>query len=60
MIISVIHIDRKGVVRKRVFFNLLDCMDFILAEETQNQIIREYSVDDKNQSIKYEEAIKLL
>lgn len=36
-------IERKGHVRSRVFFNLLECMDFRLTEDTKTQIVQEYS-----------------
>ena len=50
----------KGYVRQRVFFNLLDCLDFRISDETKTQILKDHSADEKQQTVIYEPVVNRL
>ena len=51
-------IGNSGMIKKRVFSNIIECMDLRLVPDTILQIEAEFSVNDL--LLNYQEALKVL
>lgn len=54
------YIDRKGSVREKVFYNLLDCMDIKLSDETIQKINKHFISKEKPIVVYYDKVIRNL
>jgi len=50
-------VERKGTVREKVFFNILDCLDVPIGETSQKELIDRFSLQGR---IRYKDAVRAL